>query len=171
TRGQVVLNGRKLSQTPARQAPSVRQQTGMIFQDHKLLPDKTVFDNVALPLMIAGLRYQDIGKKVRAALKKVGLEDRERSWPLALSGGEQQRVGVARAIVGMPPVLLADEPTGNLDPTLSWELFRLFRELNARGMTILVASHDLDLVRRMGQRVLVLSQGRLVDDLTPGTAA
>ena len=171
TRGQVVLNGRNLSQTPARQAPSVRQQTGMIFQDHKLLPDKTVFDNVALPLMIAGLRYQDIGKKVRAALKKVGLEDRERSWPLALSGGEQQRVGVARAIVGMPPVLLADEPTGNLDPTLSWELFRLFRELNARGMTILVASHDLDLVRRMGQRVLVLSQGRLVDDLTPGTAA
>ena len=171
TRGQVVLNGRNLSQTPARLAPSVRQQTGMIFQDHKLLPDKTVFDNVALPLMIAGLRYQDIGKKVRAALKKVGLEDRERSWPLALSGGEQQRVGVARAIVGMPPVLLADEPTGNLDPTLSWELFRLFRELNARGMTILVASHDLDLVRRMGQRVLVLSQGRLVDDLTPGTAA
>ena len=171
TRGQVMLDGRNLTQTPSRLAPAVRQGVGMIFQDHKLLTDKTVFDNVALPLMIAGLRYQDIGKKVRAALKKVGLEDRERAWPLALSGGEQQRVGVARAIVGMPPVLLADEPTGNLDPELSWELFGLFRELNARGVTILIASHDLDLVRRMRQRVLVLSDGRLVDDLVPGAAA
>ena len=105
-------------------APLVRQGIGMIFQDHKLLTDKTVFDNVALPLVIAGLRYPDIKKKVRAALKKVGLAERETAWPLALSGGEQQRVGVARAIVGMPPLLLADEPTGNLDPELSWELVR-----------------------------------------------
>jgi len=168
TRGQVVVNDRDLGKTPDRLAPTVRQGIGMIFQDHKLLSDKTVFDNVALPLMIAGLRYQDIGRKVRAALDKVGLADREQSWPLALSGGEQQRVGIARAIVGMPPILLADEPTGNLDPELSWELFQMFREVNARGVTVLIASHDLSLIRKMKQRVLVLSKGRLVDDLVPG---
>jgi len=171
TRGQVVLAGRNLTQTPDRQAPLVRQGIGMIYQDHKLLPDKTVFDNVALPLLIAGLRYADIRKRVRGALKMVGLEDRERAWPLALSGGEQQRVGVARAVVGMPPVLLADEPTGNLDPDLSRELFALFRTLNERGATVLIASHDLDLVRRMRCRVLVLSEGRLVDDLMAGGTA
>ena len=168
SRGQVLLNGRNLSQTPDRQAPAVRQGLGMIFQDHKLLSDKTVFDNVALPLVIAGVRYADIGKRVRGALKLVGLESRERSWPLELSGGEQQRVGVARAIVNMPPVLLADEPTGNLDPELSWELFGLFKKLNERGVTVLIASHDLELVRRMSRRVLVLSEGRLVDDVVPG---
>lgn len=171
TRGQVVVNGRNLSQLPERAAPRVRRDIGMIFQDHKLLTDKSVFDNVALPLLIAGLRYSDIRKKVRAALSKVGLADRETAWPLALSGGEQQRVGIARAIVAMPPILLADEPTGNLDPELSWDLFRLFREVNQRGVTVLIASHDLALVRRMGQRVLVLSQGRLVDDLVPGRSA
>jgi cell division transport system ATP-binding protein len=170
TRGQLWVAGRNLSQAADRQASQVRQGIGMIFQDHKLLKDKTVFDNVALPLLIAGLRYGDIRKKVRASLDKVGLSDKEQAWPLALSGGEQQRVGVARAIVGMPPILLADEPTGNLDPELSWELFTLFRELNERGTTVLVASHDLDLVRRMRQRVLVLSHGRLVDDLVPGGA-
>ncbi len=170
TRGQVVLDGRNLTQTADRHAPAVRQGVGMIFQDHKLLADKTVFDNVAVPLMIAGHRYAEIRKRVRGALKMVGLEDRERAWPLALSGGEQQRVGVARAVVGMPPVLLADEPTGNLDPDLSRELFDLFRTLNQRGMTVLIASHDLDLVRRMKQRVLVLSKGALVDDLVAGSA-
>ena len=168
TRGQVLVNGQDLAQLPDRMAPAVRQGIGMIFQDHKLLTDKTVFDNVALPLMIAGLRYPDIKKKVRAALKKVGLAEREKAWPLALSGGEQQRVGVARAIVGMPPLLLADEPTGNLDPELSWELFGLFYELNQRGVTVLIASHDLELVRRTGLRVLVLSGGQLVDDVVPG---
>ena len=139
----------------------------MIFQDHKLLNDKTVFDNVSLPLMIAGMRYQDIRKRVRAALDKVGLLSKEKSWPLTLSGGEQQRVGIARAIVGMPPILLADEPTGNLDPDLSRELFGLFRQLNDQGVTVLIASHDLALIRSMGRRVLVLSQGSLVDDI-PG---
>ena len=171
SRGQVLLDGRNLSQTPDRLAPAVRRGVGMIFQDHKLLADKTVFDNVALPLMIAGERYADIRKRVRGALKMVGLADRERAWPLALSGGEQQRVGVARAVVAMPPVLLADEPTGNLDPELSLELFGLFRTLNQRGVTVLVASHDLDLVRRMRRRVLVLSEGRLVDDVVPGAVA
>jgi len=150
--GQVLVNGRNLSKTPAR-------------QDHKLLSDKTVFDNVCLPLMIAGMRYSEIRKRVRAVLDKVGLLSKEKMWPLMLSGGEQQRVGIARAIVSMPPVLLADEPTGNLDPQLSKELFALFRQLNAQGVTVLIASHDLALIRSMGQRVLVLSAGRLIDDI------
>ncbi|NNE05861.1 MAG: cell division ATP-binding protein FtsE [Xanthomonadales bacterium] len=165
SRGQVLVGGRNLSKLPDKAAPSVRQQIGMIFQDHKLLNDKTVGDNVALPLMIAGLRVSDIRKRVRAALDKVGLLDRAKSWPLALSGGEQQRVGIARAIVSMPPLLLADEPTGNLDPDLSAELFGLFRSVSEAGVTVLIASHDLSLIRQMGQRVLVLSEGRLVDDI------
>ena len=165
--GQVIVSGRNLCATSSRHAARVRRGIGMIFQDHKLLQDKTVFDNVALPLLIAGLPYRDVAKRVRAALDKVGLLSREKSWPLMLSGGEQQRVGIARAIVGMPPVLLADEPTGNLDPELSMGLFELFRQLNGQGVTVLIASHDLSLIRSMGQRVLVLSGGRLVDDI-PG---
>jgi cell division transport system ATP-binding protein len=164
--GKVIVSDRDLCTTPSRHAYQVRQQIGMIFQDHKLLQEKTVFDNIALPLLIAGLEYHDVGKRVRAALDMVGLLSRERSWPRMLSGGEQQRVGIARAIVGMPPVLLADEPTGNLDPELSRGLFDLFRSLNEQGVTVLVASHDLTLIRSMGQRVLVLSGGRLVDDIS-----
>jgi len=163
--GQVVVNGRNLSKTSARLTPQVRRQIGMIFQDHKLLRDKTVFDNVSLPLMIAGMRYSEIRKRVRAVLDKVGLRNKEKAWPLMLSGGEQQRVGIARAIVGMPPILLADEPTGNLDPQLSKDLFNLFRQLNAQGVTVMIASHDLTLIRSMSQRVLVLSAGRLIDDI------
>jgi cell division transport system ATP-binding protein len=168
SRGQVLVNGMNLSKTPMKQAPQVRRRIGMIFQDHKLLSDKSVFDNVALPLLIAGMRYADIRKRVRAALDKVALLDKERAWPLALSGGEQQRVGIARAIVAMPPILLADEPTGNLDPDLSRDLFGLFRQVNAQGVTVLIASHDLSLIREMGQRVLVLSGGRLIDDIPAG---
>lgn len=164
--GRLVVNERDLCRTASRHAHLVRQQIGMIFQDHKLLREKTVFDNVALPLLIAGLDYQEVGKRVRAALDMVGLLSRERSWPGMLSGGEQQRVGIARAIVGMPPILLADEPTGNLDPELSKGLFDLFRQLNEHGVTVLIASHDLSLIRSMGRRVLVLSGGRLVDDIS-----
>jgi cell division transport system ATP-binding protein len=165
TRGQVFVNETNLSALSMRASPRVRQSIGMIFQDHRLLKNKSVFDNVALPLLIAGLRYADIRKRVRAALDKVGLLDRERAWPLMLSGGEQQRVGIARAIVGMPSILLADEPTGNLDPDLAADLFDLFRQLNQQGVTVLIASHDLPLIRRMGKRVLILSKGSLVDDI------
>ena len=165
TRGNVIVNGRNLTTSPDRLAPQVRRGTGMIFQDHKLLKDKTVADNVALPMMIAGLKYGDIKKRVRAALDKVGLLGKESAWPQTLSGGEQQRVGIARAIVAMPPLLLADEPTGNLDPGLSRELFSLFEEVSRQGVTVLVASHDLDLIRQMRKRVLVLSGGRLADDI------
>lgn len=166
--GQVFVNGQNLSKTPLSMAPRVRRRVGMIFQDHKLLRDKTVFDNVALPLLIAGMRYVEIRKRVRAALDKVGLLHKERAWPPALSGGEQQRVGIARAIVSMPPILIADEPTGNLDPELSRELFALFDEINQQGVTVLIASHDLALVRAMSRRVLVLSGGNLVDDIPAG---
>ena len=165
SRGQVIVNDRNLGTTPDKLAPQVRRNTGMIFQDHKLLKDKTVADNVALPLMIAGLKYADIRKRVRGALDKVGLRDKESAWPLTLSGGEQQRVGIARAIVGMPPLLLADEPTGNLDPMLSRELFALFEQLSEQGTTVLVACHDQDLNRRMRKRVWVLSTGRLAADI------
>ena len=165
SRGQVIVNDLNLSTSPDRLAPQVRRNTGMIFQDHKLLKDKTVADNVALPLMIAGLKYSDIRKRVRAALDKVGLLDKEAAWPLTLSGGEQQRVGIARAIVAMPPLILADEPTGNLDPHLSRELFGLFEHISGQGTTVLIASHDLDLIRQTRKRVLVLSTGRLADDI------
>ena len=165
THGQDLIDGQSLNHMPDKQAPAVRREIGMIFQDHKLLFDKTVGDNVALPLLISGLRYREIRKRVRAALDKVGLLEKEKAWPLALSGGEQQRVGIARAMVAMPPMLLADEPTGNLDPDLSWELFGLFRELSEAGVTVLIASHDLSLVKRMGARVLVLSDGVLIDDI------
>jgi cell division transport system ATP-binding protein len=131
----------------------------MVFQDHRLLMDRSVFDNVALPLIIAGVAREEIGKRVRASLDKVGLLGRESDAPVALSTGEQQRVGIARVI--------ADEPTGNLDPQLSAEIMTLFGEFQQVGTTVLIASHDLALIKRMGKRVLVLKQGRLIDDFRP----
>jgi cell division transport system ATP-binding protein len=162
SRGQVIVNGRNLSNCPDRLAPVVRRSTGMIFQDHKLLKDKTVADNVALPLMIAGLKYSDIRKRVRAALDKVGLLDKENARPLTLSGGEQQRVGIARAVVNKPKILLADEPTGNLDPELSAEIMHLFEQFNQVGVTVLIASHDLGLIARLPYRMMTLRQGGMV---------
>ena len=160
--GQIFLNGRNVSRIGRRQIPFVRREIGIIFQNHNLLTDRTVFDNVALPLIIAGHDRREIQKRVRAALDKVGLLDKERRYPLMLSGGEQQRVGIARAIVNRPPLLLADEPTGNLDPDLSREIMQLFEQFNQVGVTVLVASHDLELIARMGRRILVLDNGRLV---------
>lgn len=167
SRGSVLLEGRNLAQVSARETPFVRRRVGMVFQDHRLLPDRSLFDNVALPLLIAGLPRAEIASRVRASLDRVGLLARERSLPLGLSAGEQQRVGIARAVVGQPPLLLADEPTGNLDPQLAEDIMRLFSELPAQGTAVLVASHDLHLVRRLGKRVLVLDHGRLVDDFRP----
>mgnify|MGYP000963431866 CR=1 FL=1 len=171
SRGSVLLEGRNLAQVGAREQPFVRRRVGMVFQDHRLLLDRSLFDNVALPLLIAGLPRAEIGSRVRAALERVGLLARERSSPLGLSAGEQQRVGIARAVVAQPPLLVADEPTGNLDPQLAEDIMRLFAELPAQGTAVLVASHDLHLVRRMGKRVLVLDHGRLVDDFRPRSEA
>jgi len=165
SRGQVVFDGRNVGKVSRRQIPYLRRRIGVIFQDHRLLTDKRVFDNVALPLMIAGLSFGEIQRRVRAALDKVGLSDKEKMYPPMLSGGEQQRVGIARAIIGRPPVLLADEPTGNLDPGLSAELMDTFLQLNQAGVTVLIASHDLALIKRLGQRVLVLEGGQIIDDL------
>ncbi|HHH42556.1 MAG TPA: cell division ATP-binding protein FtsE, partial [Gammaproteobacteria bacterium] len=142
--GQLFLDGENLARTPRRRIPHVRRKIGMIFQNYRLLFDRTVFDNVALPLVIAGYRHQDISRRVRAALDKVGLLDKERALPITLSGGEQQRVGIARAVVNKPPLLLADEPTGNLDPDLSRDIMHLFEQFNQVGVSVLIASHDLD---------------------------
>jgi cell division transport system ATP-binding protein len=164
TKGQVRVGGYNLSGISREQRPYFRRKVAMIFQDHRLLHDRPVFDNVALPLAVAGLPHKEIGRRVRAALDKVGLLDKERVLPISLSAGEQQRVGIARAVVSRPPVLLADEPTGNLDPELSLEIMALFREFNEVGVTTLIASHDYALISRMKQRVLVLHHGRLVGD-------
>ena len=167
TRGQIVVNHTQLANVRRRGIPNVRRGIGMVFQDHRLLTDRTVFDNIALPLIISGTSREEIGKHVRAALDKVGLLAKEKDSPLALSAGEQQRVGIARAIVGKPPVIIADEPTGNLDPQLSAEIMQLFAEFGAVGTTVLVASHDLHLIKRIGKRVLVLDHGKLIDDFRP----
>jgi len=170
TRGRVAVNHRELGRVRRRGIPQHRRGIGMVFQDHRLLTDRSVFDNVALPLLIAGTPREEIGKRVRAALDKVGLFAREKVSPLALSTGEQQRVGIARAIVSKPPLIIADEPTGNLDPQLSLEIMNLFAEFGAVGTTVLIASHDLLLLKRMRRRVLVLDHGRLVDDYRPEAA-
>ncbi|MDT8409998.1 MAG: cell division ATP-binding protein FtsE [Wenzhouxiangellaceae bacterium] len=170
SRGQVLFDGRNIGRLSRRQIPRLRRQVGVIFQDHKLLTDRKVFDNVALPLIIAGYPWSEVRRRVRAALDRVGLLDKESMQIPVLSGGEQQRVGIARAMVGKPPVLLADEPTGNLDPELSAELMQLFCTLNELGTTVLIATHDLDLVQRLNRRVLVLDAGKMVQDRLPSGA-
>lgn len=162
TRGQALVDNVNLSAIGRGRIPHLRRRIGVIFQDHRLLHDRTVFDNIALPLVIAGYRHQEIGRRVRAALDKVDLLGKERQLPVTLSGGEQQRVGIARAVVNKPPLLLADEPTGNLDPELSREIMELFEQFNQVGVTVLIASHDLDLIARMNHRILTLKAGRLV---------
>ena len=164
SRGQVWVNGRNLNKLSTQRVPYHRREVGMIFQDHRLLHDRTVFDNVALPLVVAGMGHQEIQRRVRAALDKVSLLGRERSHPISLSGGEQQRVGIARALVSRPPVLLADEPTGNLDPELSREIMELFLQFNRVGVTILIATHDVALVESLGQRTIQLRGGRISGD-------
>ncbi len=162
TRGQVILDGQNISKVKDRHIPYHRRKIGMIFQDHRLLFDRTVFDNVALPLIIAGVSDREIPKRVRAALDKVGLLSKEKQLPIQLSGGEQQRVGIARAVVNKPPLLLADEPTGNLDPELSADIMNLFAEFNQVGVSVLIASHDLALIARMKHPVITLKEGRTI---------
>jgi cell division transport system ATP-binding protein len=163
TRGRAIVNGVNLAELPARRIPAYRRSVGMVFQDHKLLVNHSVFDNVALPLVVIDTPLRDIDKRVRAALDQVGLLGKEKLQPLELSVGEQQRVGIARAIVARPPLLIADEPTGNLDPTLAAEVMGLFRRLNSVGVTVVIATHDLQLVHEMQLREVVLEGGTLHD--------
>jgi cell division transport system ATP-binding protein len=162
TAGKVVIGGQLLNSMPRRQVPYIRRHIGVVFQNHQLLFDRTVFDNVAMPLEVVGVPARDIGRRVRAALDKVGLLSKEKMNPVQLSGGEQQRVGIARAVVNKPPVLLADEPTGNLDPKLSADIMHLFEQFSQVGVTVLIASHDIALISDMGRRPLTLDQGRLI---------
>jgi cell division transport system ATP-binding protein len=170
SRGQILINGQNMTRLANRKIPYVRRQIGIIFQNYRLLFDRTVFDNVALPLIIAGYRRPDIERRVRAALEMVGLLDKEKQLPITLSGGEQQRVGIARAVVNKPPLLLADEPTGNLDPDLSWEIMGMFEQFNQVGVSVLIATHDLDIVSRMPYRVMRLDHGVMDDGLAAGEA-
>ncbi|MBL4908425.1 MAG: cell division ATP-binding protein FtsE [Alteromonadaceae bacterium] len=162
--GQILINNTDLTTIKYAQIPFVRRGIGMIFQNHNLLMDRTIYDNVALPLIIEGYASKEIKKRVEAALDKVHLANKLRCYPKMLSGGEQQRVGIARAIVNKPPIILADEPTGNLDPKLSLDIINLFEELNALGTTILIATHDLGLIARMKYRTLTLKQGMMITD-------
>jgi cell division transport system ATP-binding protein len=156
TRGLVEVGGQNTATLPSRRVPLFRRRLGIVLQDHRLLMDRPVFDNVALPLMVADITLKEIDKRVRAALDQVGLLGRERVAPLELSVGEQQRVGIARAIVSKPSVLVADEPTGNLDATLAAEVMGLFQRFNEVGVTVIVATHDQSLIRASGRRQIVL---------------
>ena len=164
TRGQILVNGQSTAAIGRRAIPAYRRRIGMVFQDHKLLHDRPIWDNVALPLVIAGTPRRELDKRVRAALDQVGLLGRERSFPIELSTGEQQRVGIARAVVTKPPILIADEPTGNLDPELALEVMRLFRRFNEVGVTVVIASHDLHLIEQLDVRRIALAAGRLAGD-------
>lgn len=162
--GQILVDGRNIHRMPAQQIPYFRRRIGVVFQDHQLLFDRSVYDNVALPLWIEGYDKHEAGRRVRAALDKVGLLNKEKLNPITLSGGEQQRIGIARAVVNRPHILLADEPTGNLDPELSAEIMVLFEQFNQIGVSMLIASHDLSLITRSRHRMLTLDKGRLIKD-------
>ena len=158
------MNGTDLNHIPRREIPSFRRRIGMVFQDHQLLNDRSVADNVALPLDISGFSRRAALRRVPAALDKVGLLSKEKHFPAALSGGEQQRVGIARAVVNRPSIILADEPTGNLDPELSMETMEVFEQFKNVGVSLLIASHDISLINRMDYRTLILKGGTLIDD-------
>ncbi len=160
--GTLYFEKKNVNKSSKTKIAKILQQIGMVFQNSKLLQNRTVFENIASPLIISGYRPKEIQKKVRAALEKVGLADKENLFPVALSTGEQQRVGIARAVINKPKLILADEPTGNLDPKLSTEIFNLFKEFNDVGVTVLIATHDLPLIAKMPYRILTLKQGHLL---------
>ncbi|MBB3233054.1 cell division ATP-binding protein FtsE [Halomonas stenophila] len=164
SRGRILVAGHDIDRLHHSQVPFYRRQIGVVFQDHQLLFDRSIYHNVALPLEIQGVEPREAARRVRAALDKVGLLHREKALPIELSGGEQQRVGIARAVVNKPALLLADEPTGNLDPQLSADIMRLFEDFHRIGTTVMIASHDLALIARLRHRMLRLHEGRLVAD-------
>lgn len=162
--GQILVGGRNIHRLNSKELPLYRRRIGVVFQDHQLLYDRSVFDNIMLPLQIDAYDRHEAARRVRAALDKVGLLSKEKLNPIHLSGGEQQRVGIARAVVNRPQILLADEPTGNLDPELAAEIMQLFEQFNQIGVSMLIASHDLSLITRLRHRMLTLDQGVLIND-------
>lgn len=168
SRGQIILNGKNVVRMRPREVPYLRRKIGMVFQDFRLLPQKTVYENVAFALEVIGASRKEIKKAVPAVLKMVGLAGKTEVFPDHLSGGEQQRVSVARAIVNNPVLIIADEPTGNLDPETSWELMKLFQDINRRGTTIIMSTHAWDIVDEMKKRVVALSEGKIVRDEKEG---
>ena len=164
TSGQIIVNGRNVSSIPRSKVPFLRRTMGVVFQDFRLIPRKTVFENVSFLPRILGADAATQRRLAHESLDRVGLGHRMKAFPLQLSGGEQQRVAIARALVNEPEILIADEPTGNLDPDLSQEIFRIFREINGRGTTLLIATHDRELIRQVGRRVLTLQAGELAAD-------
>ena len=161
--GEILFKGLNLSRVLGKNIYKVRRDIGVVYQNHRLLPEKNVFENVALPLRIIGTDYRELAKRVRAAISKVGLSGSAKKFPNSLSSGEQQRVGIARAVVSKPSLLLADEPTGNLDPELSQEILKLFEQFNQVGVSSLIATHDINLLDKNKKRKLTLSHGVLLD--------
>ena len=167
SRGQILINGQNVTRLSSGKIPYLRRRLGIVFQDFKLLPRRTIFENVAFPLEVQGRRRYEVSKKVYQALKHVGLEHKLQRYPLELSGGEQQRVAIARALVIDPLILLADEPTGNLDQESTSKVMDLFMDANARGTTVLMATHDRELIHSFPRRVVTLEEGRLSGDFQP----
>ncbi len=164
TQGQILVAGRNITAIPATQIPELRRSIGVVFQDFKLLKRKTILENVAFVLRILGVSAKEQKRRAFGALKAVGLHHKMHSFPLQLSGGEQQRVAIARALINEPMLLLADEPTGNLDPEMAQEIMSLFQDVNSRGTTVLVATHDREMIQRMGKRVITIEKGRVAAD-------
>jgi cell division transport system ATP-binding protein len=162
--GQILVNGRNVSSIPRGKIPYLRRTIGVVFQDFRLIPRKTIFENVTYLPRVLGVGVQEQKKAAYQALRRVGLAHRLNAFPPELSGGEQQRVAIARALINEPDILIADEPTGNLDPDLSWEILRLFLEVNLRGTTVILATHDRDTIQRVGRRVITLDRGRVIAD-------
>lgn len=171
TKGQIYIGGRSILRIKRHEIPGLRRRIGMVFQDFRLLPDRTAFENVAFAMEVVGARPQDIKRRVPEVLNLVGLKERTQMYPRQLSGGEQQRVAIARALVNKPALLIADEPTGNLDVDTSWEIINCFREINRMGTTILVATHSREIVNTLRQRVIALDHGRIVRDEYQGLYA
>lgn len=168
TRGQLVVNGRNLINMTSGQIPYLRRGLGIVFQDYRLLPEKTVYENVAFAMRVIEAPRREIQKRVNSVMDLVGLKDKFRCFPNQLSGGEQQRVAIARAIVNNPVVVIADEPTGNLDPETSWDIMKIFERINKSGTTIVMATHDKTIVDTMRKRVIAIEQGRIVRDQVKG---
>ena len=167
--GTVMIGGINIAKLPSDKVPNLRACMGIVFQDYKLLPNQTVYDNVAYVIRTLGISSKEINARVLGALKIVGLYDRLKAKPSELSGGEQQRVSIARAIVNGPPLLIADEPTGNLDPKNSMEVMQILEQINQRGITVIVSTHDVNLVNYFRKRVITLEKGEIISDIQAGT--